>query len=206
MFQKVVCPFERLVELAGCVSLSESSVKMKLKGSNKKRDAVCISPTPIGRWLTLYRKPSANKPKTGAKPAPSKSRGGQQQPAKKLKLRDQKFIPVPGSAFLGQKVKVPQPTEEVDAEDGEGEDEEGEEIDMDDMIGSGEDSEEETREERSEKAGKGRDMSFLVGLDAKTLSRYVRFSNLVSLEPRLPLHSSVRIPTPVFALYTLSLG
>jgi hypothetical protein len=88
---------------------------------------------------------------------------------KKLKLRDQKSIPVPQSAFLG-KPKVAEEGQEEGAEE-----EEEEEIDMDDMLGEAEDTDEEEHEgrggSRESGGGKGAGLEFLVGLDAKTLSR-----------------------------------
>lgn len=82
------------------------------------------------------------------------------------------MIPVPQSAFLGKPKAVAE-----EGQDGEDvEEEEEEEIDMDDMLGEGEDSEEEqeSKPPKQEANGrKGAGMEFLVGLDAKTLSRYV---------------------------------
>lgn len=57
------------------------------------------------------------------------------------------------------------------------EEQEEDEIDMDDMMGEGEDSEDEDQEGQESKQGttgrQGAGLEFLVGLDAKTLSRFV---------------------------------
>ncbi|KAJ9111503.1 hypothetical protein QFC22_006530 [Naganishia vaughanmartiniae] len=135
------------------------------KGSNKTRKAPIAGAAPPQKKSRTSSSLSAG-PNAAAK-----------QP-KKLKLRDQKFIPVPQSAFLktNGKAKVAGDAgEEAVDEEEEEEEEEEDAIDMDDMMGGGESDEEEEEEEQQAKAPVQKqgtqDLSFLVGLDAKTLSR-----------------------------------
>jgi nucleolar complex protein 3 len=89
---------------------------------------------------------------------------------KKVKLRDQKFIPVPESAFLG---KGKGKARAVDGEGDSGEDsagEEGEDDDEDeDDLGMLVDGEDDEAMEYIKAGG----ASFLTGLDAKTISKLV---------------------------------
>ncbi|GHJ84066.1 hypothetical protein NliqN6_0468 [Naganishia liquefaciens] len=129
------------------------------KGSNKKRKAPA----------SAAGSSSAKKTKASASSSARPSNGKQTQQPKKLKLRDQKTIPVPQSAFLG----TPKTATEEGQDDVE--EEEEDEIDMDDMMGEGEDSEDGDEGDKESKQGatgrNGAGLEFLVGLDAKTLSR-----------------------------------
>jgi nucleolar complex protein 3 len=148
------------------------------KGSNKKRKAPSGAAGDVSyrfhldgyRLSAVVLQTTAKKSKSSSSSRPA-GNGKQPQQPKKLKLRDQKVIPVPQSAFLG-KTKVV--AGEGAEEDG-GEEEEEEEIDMEDMLGEGEDSgDEEQGEGGGIQEGGGRataGLEFLVGLDAKNLSR-----------------------------------
>jgi hypothetical protein len=165
----------------------DTTITMKnTKGSNKTRKAPIASAAVSKPTLYVVREAkthlssSSQPPHKKFKPSTSLSSGpsaAAKQP-KKLKLRDQKFIPVPQSAFLKTngkgKVAPDAGDEEAAAEEEDDEDEEEDAIDMDDMMGGGESDDEQEEEEKVKAPAKKQgtqDLSFLVGLDAKTLSR-----------------------------------
>jgi nucleolar complex protein 3 len=94
---------------------------------------------------------------------------------KKVKLRDQKFIPVPESAFLSKGKGKARAVDVADdsGEDAEEAEEDGSEDDDEDMMVDEDDDE-------ALEYIKAGGASFLTGLDAKTLSRSVRSTCLTA--------------------------